>query len=889
VGDGTFSTLPTILTSAMIAPTALTIIDFDPQAPGGPDPDLAVLDFGRNRTDLFRNDGGLSFTPAPVSPASPWKDTSAMSLFGADASVAADAVLLQRSSHRIDVLSGIGNGYFRALPSVTLKLLCVGGPRDGLTCATGSECADPMVPANNGACKGATSADAMVVADFKDDSRPDLAVLDSARSRVTTVTNEVSGVLTEGGSVTLTAPPASGGAGSLLTDLDDYDRDGVPNLLDNCPTRYNPPHCRVTDPACAVDVQCINASLAPTNCNASDPTTFDPLTGQCDSDHNGIGDQCQLLDSLCLSRDSDGDLRPDYLPDAIGMVGGQPDFDRDGVANALDNCPTKANADQKDANGNGIGDACEVLDTLGNPIDADGDGKFEYDPNFDPLAPDRLAAALDNCPTVPNPMVCSNLLSKICSKNSDCPPGGTCAQPDNDGDHVGNACVIAAALDNCPWRPNTDQADALSAAGLDRICGTSDDVPALNGPDGFCGTLDDLKQTDGVGDFCERPVQDLAAVSPAAGSVSLLIGDGSGDLREASFSPITGFANPSGALIGSFSLNCNIICDHKTTNDLLVAEQVDPLNAGDDRLTVFIGNGTGGLSATPPVPTQGNPTSLLVASAQPVCPIPAYPGQPDPLFRFAGDVQSTVVAVVQPGTSSLGIFIPSSQNQIDPSKSPLVPPPAHPAPLPVPGPLVAATFADMNHDGVMDLVALSSGDGNATTPSVTIYIGLRNGLYFTDSTFNPLDVPDGAAFIDTTNSNLQTESFLPDVVLFNRTDGAPWVLTNVLKERADIDGSKRVDGFDLALLAHAFGAARGEDFVIQADGTLLQSGVGYTSVVTGTGVPTVGQDLPDSSLSCSRALETVSPQYGLAFDINLDGVVDGTDLAILASLFGAQL
>ena len=107
-----------------------------------------------------------------------------------------------------------------------------------------------------------------------------------------------------------------------------------------------------------------------------------------------------------------------------------------------------------------------------------------------------------------------------------------------------------------------------------------------------------------------------------------------------------------------------------------------------------------------------------------------------------------------------------------------------------------------------------------------------------------------------------------------------------------------MDGYDLALLARAFGAERGEDFTIEPDGTLLQnpdltSSPSYdpTRVVVGSGVLKEGMDLPLTTGSasgiflCDRALQKVSPQYGLPVDINLDGKVDGTDLAIIASMF----
>ncbi|MEJ6000153.1 thrombospondin type 3 repeat-containing protein [Paucibacter soli] len=54
--------------------------------------------------------------------------------------------------------------------------------------------------------------------------------------------------------------------------------------------------------------------------------------------------------------------------------GGCVDTDGDGVCDAVDNCPTVANPDQKDSNRNGIGDACEP------PIakcDVDGDGDID--------------------------------------------------------------------------------------------------------------------------------------------------------------------------------------------------------------------------------------------------------------------------------------------------------------------------------------------------------------------------------------------------------------------------------------------------------------------------------------------------------------------------------
>lgn len=130
---------------------------------------------------------------------------------------------------------------------------------------------------------------------------------------------------------------------ALATTLADFDGDGIPDGLDNCPS--------------------------------------DPNPEQEDLDGDGTGDICDNCPSAANPAQEDQDK------DGIGDLC-DPDRDGDGVPNEADNCPASFNPGQADADGDRVGDECDecpgtppgtVVDSKGCPVlvradfDRDGD------------------------------------------------------------------------------------------------------------------------------------------------------------------------------------------------------------------------------------------------------------------------------------------------------------------------------------------------------------------------------------------------------------------------------------------------------------------------------------------------------------------------------------
>lgn len=196
-----------------------------------------------------------------------------------------------------------------------------------------------------------------------------------------------------------------------------------------------------------------------------------------------------------------------YQPSQLSPGG---DYDGDGIADALDNCPCTANPNQADSDHDGVGDACDNCPLQRNPNQEDTDGDdigdacdncwTRYNPEQADSDGDHIGDSCDNCPLVVNPRQYDFDFDSI---------GDEC-DPDIDGDGIPNeqdsdrdGDEVADSIDNCPIHYNPSQADT-DGDGIGDAC---DNCPLIANPnqedsdgDGWGDLCDDDHDGDGVPD-----------------------------------------------------------------------------------------------------------------------------------------------------------------------------------------------------------------------------------------------------------------------------------------------------------------------------------------------------------------------------------------------------
>ena len=147
-------------------------------------------------------------------------------------------------------------------------------------------------------------------------------------------------------------------------------------------------------------------------------------------------------------------------------LGGIPvgDADDDGVLDDVDNCPGVYNPNQADADGDGLGDACDDCnDVDSDDVCDDVDNCLgTYNPNQEDTDGDGIGDACDDCTDSDDDGVCdgSDNCAGACNPN----------QEDADGDGIGDACDdcndvdsddVCDDVDNClgTYNPNQEDTD----------------------------------------------------------------------------------------------------------------------------------------------------------------------------------------------------------------------------------------------------------------------------------------------------------------------------------------------------------------------------------------------------------------------------------------------
>jgi len=285
---------------------------------------------------------------------------------------------------------------------------------------------------------------------------------------------------------------------------DDDDNDAIVDSADNCPLVANADQLD-TDGDLSGDV-CDNDDDNDTVADGSDNCPLTANKGQEDNDLDGTGDACDndddndaVLDvadncrtvSNVDQKNNDGDAFGDACDD---------DDDNDTVADNEDNCPFVSNKSQKDTDGDEEGDACDADDDNDGIPDDDGDGVI------DPCTGGAFSGCDDNCRVVANTNqkdTDGDLIGNVCDQDDD---NDGILDDGNGTGVIGDApCasgVTESCDDNCPLDANDDQLNTDGDTKGD-ACDPDDDNDGVADDGDASGVVGDNPCTGGANKNCD--------------------------------------------------------------------------------------------------------------------------------------------------------------------------------------------------------------------------------------------------------------------------------------------------------------------------------------------------------------------------------------------------